>query len=328
MINKTGNATPPAFKLSGQGAAENIPSFETRKRTVGMEPAIFAGKDPDLLLAPLREQEPKEVKLNRGGTSLSFRIKFEDGSKAAFKPRQRFAHSNPRREIAAFRVANLLGLDAVPPAVPRKFKRKAFYKKFVGDGFDLQFIADSILYTKDNEIWGELSWWIPAIRPAKIGGFPLDSTEGIVTTRRYLSPNGRIPKKDWNMARQVSSMLVFDYIINNPDRWSGGNAEATPDNQQLFFMDNTMSFGAERVLHEKVDYYMRRSQRFSRSLIQRLRGLSKEQFAKVVKSDIAPFKELLKQKEVEYIEKRRVMFLDYVDELIAKHGEEKVLYFP
>ena len=44
------------------------------------------------------------------------------------------------------------------------------------------------------------------------------------------------------MAAQVSTLIVFDFLTANPDRYSGGNMKMSPDGKQLFFMDNTMSF--------------------------------------------------------------------------------------
>ena len=49
------------------------------------------------------------VKLNHGGTSLSLRIDFAGGARAAFKPEQTHPQSDPRRrEIAAYRIDRLL----------------------------------------------------------------------------------------------------------------------------------------------------------------------------------------------------------------------------
>jgi hypothetical protein len=83
---------------------------------------VFGGKPDGELLAPLRESGITQVKFNRGGTSISLRIDLENGGRAACKPSQIHIHSQPRREIAAFRVNRLLGLSAVPPAVGRRFR--------------------------------------------------------------------------------------------------------------------------------------------------------------------------------------------------------------
>ena len=64
------------------------------------------------------------VKVNRGGSSLSFRVDFADGSRAAFKPAQTNLQTIPRKEVAAYRLNRLLGMNAVPPALPRDVSRE------------------------------------------------------------------------------------------------------------------------------------------------------------------------------------------------------------
>ena len=55
----------------------------------------FLGMSDELLLDRIRTQPVTRLKLNRGGSSLSFRVDFADGSRAAWKParttRSRFA---------------------------------------------------------------------------------------------------------------------------------------------------------------------------------------------------------------------------------------------
>ena len=75
---------------------------------------------------------------------------------------------------------------------------------------------------------------------------------------------------------QISDLVVFDYLTNNIDRWSGSNAKASPDMKLLFFMDNTLSFGRERKGHTKVQSYLSRVQKFSRSLVEKVRVLDRK----------------------------------------------------
>ena len=52
---------------------------------IATEPAgVFLGMSDDLLLGRVRSQAITRVKVNRGGSSLSFRVDFADGSRAAF----------------------------------------------------------------------------------------------------------------------------------------------------------------------------------------------------------------------------------------------------
>src|SRR4029434_10813057 len=86
--------------------------------------ATFLGMADDLLLERVRNQPIVRVKLNHGGSSLSFRVDFADGSRAAFKPAQTNLQTIPRREVAAYRLNRLLGLNAVAPAAPRMMGRE------------------------------------------------------------------------------------------------------------------------------------------------------------------------------------------------------------
>src|SRR5262245_24068038 len=91
--------------------------LERSRLAVALPVANTAFGAPDAeLLAPIAATPVAKVKLNHGGTSLSLRIDFESGARAAFKPLQIHPQSDPRREIAAYRIDRLLGIGRVPPA--------------------------------------------------------------------------------------------------------------------------------------------------------------------------------------------------------------------
>src|SRR5262245_31724165 len=48
----------------------------------------FLGMKDELLMERMRHAEVVRAKLNKGGSSISFRLDFADGSRAAFKPQQ------------------------------------------------------------------------------------------------------------------------------------------------------------------------------------------------------------------------------------------------
>src|SRR6185503_940660 len=87
----------------------------------------FLGMSDELLLDRLRTQPVTRLKLNHGGSSLSFRVDFADGSRAAWKPAQTNTQTIPRKEVAAYRINRLLGLNAVPPAVQRSITRDELF---------------------------------------------------------------------------------------------------------------------------------------------------------------------------------------------------------
>ena len=289
---------------------------------------IFHGKPDRELLGPLRDSAVKRVKFNRGGSSVSLRIDFENGARAAFKPVQKAPQTVPRREIAAYRINRLLGLTAVPPAIGRSFDADTIFSKLVpASQVFLPRMKDEIR-VKKGRMHGELSWWIPIIYKARVQGYEIDTTDGIVTWKRYLTIGKEMPKEEIALLGQISSMVLFDFFINNPDRWSGANARVSVDAQKLYFMDNTMSFGNDMDGHRKSRIYLKRSQKFSRSLVHALRTLEEEDVRAVLAHDRGPFAHLLTDREIKALMSRRNYALEYIDELIEEHGENPVLVFP
>jgi len=311
---------------AGQPAADGKPARELPPWS-----GQFLGLSDEELLAPLRDSAVKAVKVNRGGSSLSLRIDFESGGRAACKPNQIYLQSQPRREIAAYRINRLLGLNTVPPSVGRRFQVAE-----IGDHFKPEARADrarflaEIVPDRDSRttVLGELTFWVPQLETARIDGFEIESTEGVVTWKRYLTIGGDIPPASLSMAAQVSNLLLFDFVINNSDRWSGGNIKASLDQTVLVFLDNTLAFGNDGNGHSRVRAYLRRSQRFSRRLVEHLRGVDEAAVEEAVSRDIEPFVALLEKGEIHAIIERRDFALRYIDELIAKHGEDAVLAFP
>ncbi len=289
---------------------------------------VFNGARDIELLAPLRSAGIRKIKFNRGGSSISLRIDFTNGARAAFKPRQIAPQTVPRKEIAAYRVDRILGIGAVPPAIARKFKAEVLLDSIVTASQSFIPRLEEEMRVRNGYVAGELSWWIPIIRKAKVNGFEIDTTDGIVTWKRYLTAGRDMPEKEIHMLAQISNMVLFDFIINNPDRWSGANARTSDDHRFLYFMDNTMAFGPDPDGHRKARTYFQRSQKFSKTIVGALRKLTEDDVRAALSWDLGPYDYLLADIEIKALMKRRDWALGYVDGLIEKHGESKVLVFP
>jgi hypothetical protein len=289
----------------------------------------FLGVKDEILLGPLLQGEVTRVKFNRGGSSVSLRIDFTGGGRAAFKPEQINLQSVPRREIAAYRVSRLLGIESVAPAVGRRIAMKDLVDRLDPGSRDmLERIQNEVLPDADGMVPGELSWWIPVIVDAKIEGVLLDTPEGIGAWRRYLTALAPEPYGARHMLPQISSMVVFDYLINNSDRFSGSNAKASPDGRTLFYMDNTLSFGADPEGSPKVRTYLEKVQKFSRALVRRARELEEDTLRDAMTRDCGPYDRLLSDGEIAAILYRREQLLAYIDALVAEHGAANVLVYP
>lgn len=288
----------------------------------------FLGVKDEILLAPLLEGEVTRVKFNRGGSSVSLRLDFTGGGRAAFKPEQTNLQSVPRREIAAYRMSRLLGLESVAPAVGGRFKLQDLLDKLDAGSRDMATrIATEVVVDADGTALGSLSWWIPVIVDAQIEGVRIDAPEGVAAWRNHLLAGAPEPYSARHLLPQISNMVVFDFLINNPDRFSGSNAKASPDGRTLFFMDNTLSFGAgEGAI--KVRSYLEKSQKFSRALARRVRELDEDAVREAMTRDTEPYDRLLSDGEIAAMMNRRDQLVAFWDALSAEQGAAQVFVYP
>jgi hypothetical protein len=285
--------------------------------------------DDDVLLAPLAATPVTGLKLNHGGTSLSVRLDFASGARAAFKPQQTHPQSDPRREIAAYRIDRMLGIGHVPPAKPAKFVLAdllATVEPATRDFTAKRFADEAIAH--DGVVLGEVSWWIPEIRDAMIGGFRVDEEEGIAQWSQYLQVGAQIPPEVRPLVEQIAAVIVFDVLIDNADRWTGNNTKCSVDRKTLYFMDNTLSFSVFTLGHETNLTPLHRIQVFPRKLVQRLRGLTYDALVRALDVGADPLGPLLAPAEIRAVLARRDHLLQYIDDLGAAFGENQVLALP
>jgi hypothetical protein len=284
---------------------------------------LFLGMSDELLLERVREQPIVRVKLNHGGSSLSFRVDLADGSRAAFKPLQTNLQTIPRKEVAAYRLNRLLGLNAVPPATARAVTRDDIVSKLHPESLSaLPRIQAETLFDPVGKTSGVVSYWIPTIKDSG-----LDTAEGIEATTTWLSQGTDIPPEKRGMAVQVSNLIVFDFLTANPDRYSGGNMMMSPDGQQLFYMDNTLAFFPEPKGHPKTRPALQRTQRFSRHLYQALERITAPVLARVLHEGREDG-EVLTPEEIGAVVARREAVQQHIQALATMYGQQNVLVFP
>jgi hypothetical protein len=303
----------------------HVPAFaaapDARPLTVSSNSlGTFLGVEDEMLLERMRAQTLTKAKLNHGGSSVSFRLEFADGSRAAFKPEQIHPQSVPRKEVAAYRIARLLGLRSVPPATMRRFTKDELLKS-LGDESEVQKkrVEAEAIFDEQGSTRGEMSFWIPDIAESF-----LDDAAYQKLWFDWMKVGNAIPKEREHIMSQLSTLLLFDLLTNNADRFSGGNLKMSPDGQMLYYMDNTFGFQVEPRGHIKCRQAIGKIQKFSRSFVSALRSLSGEQLATAVSHE----ENILSPAEIEAVMARRSLALSYVDELAQKYGEKNVLVFP
>jgi hypothetical protein len=313
-------AMPIQGSLAGELDPLSPPSPNVAQESAGS----FMGMEDDFLIARLRSQPIVRMKFNKGGSSLSFRVDLADGSRAAFKPAQTNLQTIPRREVAAYRINRLLGLGAVPPATPRMVSRTDMFSHLHPDTLPMlpRVRAETVFDPRGNTA-GVMMYWIPVIKDSG-----LDTPEGIAQSTRWLSQGQAIPDEKHSLAAQLADLLVFDFLISNPDRYSGGNMLTNEDGSRLLFMDNTLSFFIEPQGNDKTRAALARGQRFSRRLYHALDRISEETLVANLAQASEGNYEILTKPEIRAVVSRRDYILKYIDGLVATYGESEVFYFP
>ncbi len=239
--------------------------------------------------------------------------------------------SEPRREIAAYRLDRLLQLGRVPPA---KAARISLAEVIAGlDPSVRERVAERL--RKETTVWGgmmhgELSWWIPEIKYARIGPHSVDEPGGRALWISYLQVGAEIPPEVRPLVEGLAACVLFDVLTDNPDRWSGNNTVTSPDGKVFYIMDNTMSFSTARIGHEMNAGILRRIQVFPRGLVQRIRALTEHALAEALQGGGGETRlgALLEPEEIRAVIHRRDHMMKYIDQLVAVHGERAVLAFP
>jgi hypothetical protein len=307
-------------QLRAHAELSSLPDLRVALESAG----TFLGMSDELLLARVRTQPIARFKVNHGGSSLSFRVEFADGSRAAWKPAQTNLQTIPRKEIAAYRLNRLLGLNAVPPAAPRAVTRDELLAHLHPDSLPaIPRIRAETIFDPSGRTMGAASYWIPVIRDS---GF--DVAPARQQAEAWLAQGEAIPMEQRAMAAQLSDLAVFDFLTANTDRYSGGNMKMSSDGGQLFFMDNTLSFFLELDGKDRNRQALFKTQRFSRALYGALDRIDAPTLDRILGEDSGSPLEILTAAEIRAVVTRRDLARRYIDDLIAQYGRKSVLFFP
>ena len=283
-------------------------------------PFVDSELDQDAILTALVNRYPRSFR-PVGTSSVTMRVDFGNID-AAFKPR---TDSHPRgylSEIAAYRIARFLGMDNVPPVITRRVPRVLFQAQFQSPHpEDWEPVREEIRWDVSGVTPGATIYWIPAMRSSELA-----TDAGVDAVEGWLQLDWEIPEGSQTVARDLSTLFAFDYLIGNWDRLSGGNVSANREGDRLFVRDHNVAFGTlTGPRYERVRGNLERVQRFSREFVRRIEAMDEAALSAALAEDPeSEVRPILTPEEMEGVLDRRRALLSYVGALVSLHGPGRV----
>lgn len=311
--------------LLSVGCAREAPDDTRRAIAPATPPASSVVADPpapsaqaataprDALLAG----EPVKAK-SIGHTSYVLKLTLSNGVDVVFKARSRLPLGDRRykAEIAAYRLAAALGVDNVPRAVPRAFE--ATLLRSAED------FAQKALVDDDGRVRGALMPWIHDYRV-----LPLEEPEWRARWEPWLTDaHATVPEEQGALAGAVSTLVAFDYVTGNWDRWSGANVAQDGATGKVLYVDNDGAFYESlrpQALARQLAL-LRRVVRFSRRFVTALRALDANKLRDVFGEE-SPGSPLLPDAVVQAADARRKTVLEVVDARLSDAGADATFAF-
>lgn len=287
--------------------------------------------DHDVLLQALRSAPSREFK-PVGHTSVVFRMRLDSDHDAAYRPRTRRHRRGHLAEVAAYAIGRFLGLDNCVPATLRGESRRRISEHLhprYDDVNTWEDLEERIFYRSPLQTPGAAIYWVPDLEETEIDeGAARREWEGWLEGEDI--PNERI-----SLARDLSNVRVFDYVIGNWDRFSGGNLKLFGgESERVALRDHNVAFGRLSAARETgLRSQVEATQRFSRSVLARLSQLDAAGIQEVIERFNGEEEranlglDVLHESQRGAVLERAAVVLSHVGALIAAHGEDAVLYF-
>lgn len=347
-----------AEELAWQAAVDDAVNRATWMRQWYAALAADADRFAGPVLGVTRGAQLSELRPFRGHSSIIFKAVRNGEIVGVFKPHQDLRHQSYRGEVAAYRLCQLIRCTFTVPGSREMAIEEGEFRALAGVGprDDLHFGSRrSLVFAREDRrrmLYGVYKEWMP-----EFTGFPVEYTDvwsplvrvGVteegLRARSLVSavaglrtrPRGGYDRiaalagdaTAYDLARHLSEVHVYDVLINNFDRyqpeWYGMNAHFAAsgllsiDNGASFSLPEEFSWSAARRRVERV-------QVFSRSMIDAIRWMDDEMALALLFRPDPNFDD--DRERFEAMTTRRQWLLDYVDELVARHGEEAVYVFP
>ena len=265
-----------------------------------------------------------------GNTSVVYRLVLDDGRKAAYKPRSKRGKGRYKGEIAAHRLARALGLDNVPLALPFRVRASAL-RAAVAGGTDGGTAARSTPRRPPSSTKrcspnptassaGRCSVDRRALLPS------LEKADERARWEPWIFGDAPLPEASKALAAELSTVIAFDTLTANWDRWSGGNIGRGAPSGPLLYIDNDGAFfePPNAALFARQKAQLARVTRFSRAFVEKLRALDDDALSAAVGEEI-PGEPLLTDSVLRGVSQRRALVLEAIDAKIRERGESAAL---
>lgn len=354
-----GGALKPARRMAVRAMAKNGVRGELQEIF-----AESIRRDKSLVPTPVtvgRDVEVDAIHALGGGWSLSFRMT-EGGEDAfAFKPAQEDWERGWRSEIAAYHLCEVVTCHfEVPRNRPARIRKSRFLRLYgrVGGESQQKYRRrfDELVWRReegpDGEmhqyLYGTLKDWVPEFVKWPIEyemvWRPLlgrETSPEILDQpfEKSLAPLKKKGKEDFyesileekgeattrSMARQLSSILVFDYLTTNWDRFSTAEKFYGVNNQfadgTFISIDNGAAFSPHHF--GVVTRRLAPVTRYSANTIASIRALQPS----VTNPILFPNPTTLERRRLAVFWEQRNKLVDRVHGLVAEHGRESIYAF-
>ena len=308
-------------------------TLETSRATPDDPP--FAGGEASLgqIEREMANLQPRSLR-PVGSTSVVLRARGQEGVSGALRPASRTHATGHLHEIAAYRLARALGMDNVPPSVLRRLDQDLMRAKLDPSAEDRwPSLRRELRWSRGGEVAGSMTYWIPEMRELALDREPALSR----WTAHLRADQRRGPDADFppSLLRDLSTCVLFDFVIGNADRFSGANLRGLPDRSRVFVRDHNLAFFPRLVgrRRARLTASLLRTQRFSRGVVSKLAALSPDELRAIflLPPDVTGGDEqgvrTLTETQINALLARRATALSYIRALIDEHGEAAVLSF-
>ncbi len=299
------------------------------------------------------DQDISVVKKLGGGSSLVYRLIKDKQTFAAFKPKQKRKQSNPRSELAAYRLCPLIRCRFdIPKNEPIWFEYKQFsglYARLPSNPQKELTDLDLVKIDNMDRVEGTMKDWVPSfaefpieieslwkpwfeMTKAELQNKPAIEAVMVVaeTNKRAEALSTKLKShmervSAYDIALQLSNLIVFDFLINNWDRYSvkaefyGVNCQFA--NGRFMSIDNGASFPQKANRHPAERLHA--IKRFSRLTYESIKALDKDKTLQ----RLFPSSTSHEEERFNTFWSQRALYLEYVDKLVEENGAEQVFLF-